>query len=368
MASLKVKARVLKDVKISDSEMYYTATFREWVADERFYHHLISFTTVMYNPNDGLTYCGLTAYDNDLLWTFDPETKEFRSCGYQSAGERFDVKIHRSLELAKDGTIYGATACLHALDQRAEAPGGKLFRYDPKTGKIEILAIPAPHDYIQTIALDDDRGILYGFTYPVWKLFRYDIASNRTKDFGNIGTGPHIPAIDDQGCVWGAWKDRCRKRDNLLRYDPETDEITYFDYGLPRMSPVDVGTVDSMLNGRDGYLYVGTSAGALCRLDPKTAKVAYLGKPDPELRMPGLILGNNGLLYCGTGTEGNTKLFAYDRESAKFIELGRVYDPQINDSSFILHHITEAADRTIYTGETDNPRRSGYLWECKVEM
>jgi outer membrane protein assembly factor BamB len=134
------------------------------------------------------------------------------------------------------------------------------------------------------------------------------------------------------------------------------------------MSPADIGTLDSMLNGGDGYLYIGTSAGALCRLDPKTAEVAYLGKPDPALRMPGLILGNNGLLYCGTGGEGDTKLFAYDRESAKFIELGRVYDPGINDSSFILHHITEAADRTIYTGETDNPRRSGYLWECKVEL
>ncbi|RKY66045.1 MAG: hypothetical protein DRQ02_09410, partial [Candidatus Latescibacterota bacterium] len=83
MPSLKTKAYVLKDAKIPNKELFYSNTFKKWVADERFYHDLIYFTTVMYNPNDGLVYCGLTAYDNDLLWTFDPETKEFRSCGYQ---------------------------------------------------------------------------------------------------------------------------------------------------------------------------------------------------------------------------------------------------------------------------------------------
>ena len=62
-------------------------------------------------------------------------------------GEQFDVKIHRSLVYDEtDQAIYGATACLHDVSRRLEAPGGKLFRYRPDTRQYEILSTPVPYD------------------------------------------------------------------------------------------------------------------------------------------------------------------------------------------------------------------------------
>src|SRR5574340_887968 len=97
----------------------------------------------------------ITAFNTDILHAFDPAAKNFRSLRYQEVAEPFEIKVHRSLELASDGTIYGASACLHGVNRRLEAPGGSLFRYHPKRGKIEKLCVPLARDYIQTITLDE---------------------------------------------------------------------------------------------------------------------------------------------------------------------------------------------------------------------
>ena len=76
----------------------------------------------------------MTAFNNDILHVFDPEARRFRSLDYSAIAEEFEIKVHRSLELAADGTIYGASACLHGVDRRREAPGGALFTYTPKSG------------------------------------------------------------------------------------------------------------------------------------------------------------------------------------------------------------------------------------------
>ena len=126
--ALKVKAHVLRDFARDD------------MAGDPSLAYGISFTSLLYNPNDGLVYCGLTTADNDLLYTFNHETKEFTSLNFQSVADEFDVKIHRSLELDDDGTIYGATAGLHPVPKRLSAEGGKIFKYHPDDGKIEVLA------------------------------------------------------------------------------------------------------------------------------------------------------------------------------------------------------------------------------------
>jgi len=323
----------------------------------------IAITTIMYNPNDGLIYCGLTDMRNDLLYTFDPASKEFRSLGFAEVAEKYDVKIHRSLVLDDDGTIYGATACLHDIDERMKAPGGKLFRHDPSSGKTEIIAIPVERDYIQNIAFDRVRRIIYGMTYPVGKFFRYDLGEGKKAEF-YIGTYPHFQAIDDDGGVWGAWGESNR----LFRYDPDADEMCWYRITLPRMSPGDTGGVDGIINGGDGYLYIGSVAGALFRLDPKGPEIKYLGKPCPGMRMACLTIGEDGLIYGVAGYNRDTSIFAYDRDSEKFYNLGPVYDPERDTICYIAHHVTMTDRRTLYTCETDNPVRPGYLWECKLEI
>ncbi|MDO8587329.1 MAG: hypothetical protein Q7T82_09840 [Armatimonadota bacterium] len=367
MGKCRVKAHVLKNISKPIANWYKDMAGKAFSeleqVDHDYYHNLIAFTTVEYNPADGLVYCGITAADNDILFTFDPASKKFESLHYERVGEKYDVKIHRSLILDDDGMMYGATAGLIEPFQYLEAPGGKIFSLNPKTKEIRILAIPAPHEYIQTIAMDKKRKIIYGFTWPLNKFFRFDLKTGKTTNFEAIGAGPHIPAVDDDGNLWGTWAMFGSSDKRLLKYLPDEDRIDFIRTLLPKMHGNDGGDIDGMLNGGDGYIYVGTVSGGLVRLDPKNAEFEYLGKPYPGTRLAGLCIGKDGLLYGGGGENYNTFVFAYDREKKQFRDNVRLYDADMNASCVIVHHITITDDGTVYAAETDNLERSGFLWE-----
>ncbi len=360
----RVTHHLLRDIKgrgLSEEQHAHSQEFRD---------HYIAFTCLLANPNDGLLYCGVTAFNNDILHVFDPEGKRFRSLGYPAVAEPFEVKVHRSLELASDGTIYGATACLHGLDRRQEAPGGALFRYHPG-GSIEKLAIPVRHDYIQTITLDDRRGLIYGQTYPVFSFFVHHLGSGDTDDFGYLGSITHLSALDDDGGLWGTWDP---VHHHLWRYDPARGEIVYFQHGLPEGASManimypGAGPVDCMLNGGDGLIYIGTTGGTLVRLNPRTAEVRYLGKPFASRRMPGLKVWRDGLLLGVVGDSELSSLFTYDRETGRFTDLGPIVDSESGLPLYRTHDLAVLDDRRVFVAETDVPSRSGYLWECEVEV
>ncbi len=363
--SLKCTAHILRDIAGGHGELG-ADEYGKTVGDEDLLRNRVAFTSFLYRPADALLYCGITAYDADIFYTFDPATAQFTSLRWQEVGEPFEVKIHRSLCQAPDGKIYAATAALHDITRRLDAPGGKIFSYDPATSEYESLCTPSPPDYIQTITLDPERRIIYGFTYPVFKFFKYDIDADEVTDFDYVGSITHISALDDDGKLWGTWHPRTH---NLFCYDPEGDEITWFRHSVPNaqagsdiMYP-GAGPVDCMINGGDGYIYIGTTLGELVRLDPKTAAVEFLGKPYPEMRMPGLTIAEDGLIYGCGGDGGAGQLFTYDRESRAFHLLGNVDDGE--QTCYRTHDLALVGDR-IFVAETDNPDRSGYLWECQV--
>jgi sugar lactone lactonase YvrE len=373
---MQVKAYVVDDTRVRDVQLDAADkarrqgyTFAQVQDDPETRSREISTVSLAYNPSDGLLYCGFTAWDNDILDTFDLDSKIFRSLNFQQVGDRFDIKIHRSLKVSGDGAVYAATAGLHDLDQRAQAAGGKLLRYDPTSGEFEVLGVPIPREYIQTIALDETRGILYGFTYPVAYAFRFDIDTRTSTDLGYVGSMPHSPVIDDAGNLWGTWTPLWANRGKacLFRYNPDSEEMTWYRKSLPAVYADDGCGIDSALNGGDGYLYFGTTAGALARLDPRTVEVTYLGHPLAGPRVSALVLGHDGLIYGSGGTHYDTHLFAYDRESGQSLVLGAIYDPQRETSNWTTHALCEPRPGLFYVGETDNPDRSGYLWECQVD-
>ena len=103
------------------------------------------------------------------------------------AGSAFDAKFHRSLEWDDDGTLWAATALFHDVDRYFEAPGGKIVHYDPETGKLEHVATPVEHVYIQALALDRRRRILYATTFTPEMLIRYEIETGRTRTLACLG-------------------------------------------------------------------------------------------------------------------------------------------------------------------------------------
>jgi hypothetical protein len=186
-----------------------------------------------------------------------------------------------------------------------------------------------------------------------------------------VGSITHISALDDDGCLWGTWDPT---QHNLFKYDPAQQRIIYFDHGLPEGAAMSnimypgAGPVDCMINGGDGYLYVGTTGGTLLRLNPKTADVTYLGRPYPSRRMPGLKIWRDGLLLGVVGDSELSYVFVYDRETGRFQDLGPIVDTTSGLALYRTHDLAFLDERRIYVAETDVPSRSGYLWECEVDF
>ena len=88
----------------------------------------------------------------------------------------------------------------------------------------------------------------------------------------------------------------------------------------------------------------------------------------PGGRLEGMDFGRDGLLYMGGGSMYCTRISVYDRESGKVTDLGPIYDPERDETCIIVHALAVTDDGTLYIGETDNPERSGFLWECKPQL
>ncbi len=380
-SKIEVKAHVLVDVEFGNFfERYNGWTYRDFKADENTLHKWVEFTTVMYCPEDGLIHCGLGRFDNDILYTFDRDSETFTSLKFHEVGEKFDVKVHRSLVLNSDGFIYGATALLHDINDSMQAPGGKIFRYKPGGTDLKVLDIPVPGSYIQSIALDERRQTLYGFTFMPERFFSYNIGTRQARDFGLIGSclfigQAHRPCVDDDGCVWGTWgsyysHDRLPTEGhaiNLLKYDPETDDVIFFPYGLLGPGRTSEDMIDDVINGKDGYLYIGGRSGNLYRLDPRKADIKCLGKPFfHQRRLSTLVLDRRGIIYGTLGDRDCTRLFRYDREARRFTELGIIYDLEKRQPAEKIHSLTITDDGVLFGGEIDNLHRCSFLWECKL--
>lgn len=366
---MQVKKHVLREISNPVPVPLATLGYRDFSANEDWYHNLISTTSVMWHPERQRVVCGLTSFDTDIVYEFDPATSEFHSLDYPSVSEKFEIKVHRSLALTSNGSVYGATAGLHREDQRHEAQGGRIFQYDFDKREYDILGIPVPPDYVQTITLDEQRGLIYGVTYPAFTFFAFDIEKRRTRYQHYVGSVPHIMALDDDGCPWSTWSPRTH---NLFKYNPDSNKMHFYNHGIPRsqgeagiMFP-GAGPVDTMLNGGDGYIYVGVTTGELVRIEPKSAQVEYLGKPSPETRLAALTLDPHGRLWGICGFLGRCRLFAYDRATRTFEDYGHIKDEESSIPIFIAHDMCFTSDSCIFVGETDTADRAGYLWEIQL--
>lgn len=362
----KVTYHAITNYQIKKKGVIDNATIDRW-ADKDFMANYHAFTSLAYSKTDGYLYCGVTNFGNDVLYRFDPATKKLESLKYQNAkfAEKFDIKLHRSTAIGADGNVYGATSCLHGIHQRPEGPGGKVFRYNPSTGKYTLLCIPKKRDYIQTITLDDKRGMIYGFTYPVFEFFAYSIKRDAVLFCEFMDSIVHVSALDDKGRYWGTWDG---VRHCLFHYDPQTNKVVYHNVVFPEpcrsLMYRNAGPIDSMVNGGDGCLYIGLESGSLYRFEPDSVKLTYLGRPFPFTRLPGLILGDDGLLYGCGGDNDDCALFSYDRSKKTFTNLGKIAKGSI--SCFRTHDLAKIGD-VIYVGETDHLSRTNYLWECKMD-
>lgn len=376
--TLKVRALILKNEKFQDLEEQRNWDYGQMTAHRGRARSWISFDSLTYNPADDCVYLGITDFSNDIFYRYRRADSRFEGLNFPSVADRYDAKFHRSLELDADGVLWAATAMLHDVDRFGEAPGGAIVRYDTKSGKLEKVAVPFPHVYIQSLVLDRERRLLHGVTFTPERLFTYKIRTGEVVDHGPIGSAvemaqPERPVLDDRGRLWSTWGVTRAFMDSpgphpirLLSLDPDTNKVTFYDHGIELLGRYDKGRIDTLVAGRDGFVYIGSSLGALYRLDPETAGVTYLGKPVPGERLAGMECAANGTLVLAGGRPG-AHLVRFFPDEDRFEVLGRIRDEALGEEAFQVHDIAIAADGTVYAGENDNFRRSGYLWECRLE-
>jgi hypothetical protein len=352
--------------------------YDDFAQNEAWRKRWISFDCSLYNRDEDRIYLGITSFDADIFKAYDRRTDKFVDLGYRAIADRFDAKFHRSLERGRDGKIYGAIALLHCVDKFHEAPGGSIVEYDPKSGAIRKLSIPLPHVYIQSIALDAKRDMIYCQCFAPEKLASFNLRTGEVRDYGLIGTGiggmcqPENLCIDDNGGVWSSWQ-LTRAWQNspgvdcqrLCRIDPDQQRINFFHEGLPRPNG-ERGTVkaEGLFNFHDGHLYASGGNGSLYRVNVENGKSEYLFTPitDRPSRLASMTLAKDGCAYGVTGRQGHCELLKFDFKRSKYELLGKIVEPG-GEACFQVHHVTFTDDGTLYVCENDVPYRSGYLWE-----
>lgn len=363
----------LKEAEISPEKWAHFTRWEQtngWLNDETLREKWISFDCLLYLPQNKLVYVGLTALNGDIFYTFDPHTGEFISLDYPAGGDRYAHKIHKSLQLAPDGFIYGAVATLGDVDIWPFARGGEIFRFNPQVRQFEPVCIPIAHDYIQGIILDKARHILYGDTFPGRKLFRYDLVTGEIRElamFGNVSTEQLF--LDAQGGLWHHYElAQWAGRFPLLRYDPDRDLIEYLNLDLPDIASTGpkASFVDSALMTRDERLYLGTASGALILLNTQKRKLEYLGKPLPGPRLKGLLEMPNGLILGAGGSKYETFLFSYDPATRAFQNLGLIQDTRDGTRCWLAHDACLIDPQTLVIAETDNPQRASCLYRITL--
>jgi hypothetical protein len=353
---------------------------------------LISFTSLHYHQPTGQLYCGLTSEANQLLIAFDPDEKQFTDLGFQDQDfcERYDTKIHRSFEPDGEDSILFATAALHEIETNLDAEGGRIFRFWPDSGEMQPLARPVRRDYIQTIAYDPRHQLVYGNCYPMGNSFIHSLKTDTTTYpdepidghkircdcdgnlWGLSGTRhkpiPHVSAMDLR--IMHEYFNQPYQTPLLYRYNPD-DGYEYLDDGLPLVN----GRCQQLANGLDigdGGMYLTTSIGMLYRVDKQSGaidEIAFLGAG----RLEGIAYDpERGLLFLGGGQMYQTHVFVVDVETRQRITpMWPVADEQTGERCIIVHDLAVTqrdGAYLVYTGETDNPNRSGHLWESEIRL
>jgi sugar lactone lactonase YvrE len=400
-----VKAHILRNAKLEGwrDKIVGRWSYRELCADLKWFHGWISFDSVAFNPDDRQIYCGLNSIDGDLLYRFDPVNGQFECLNTKQWTDAYDVKIHRTImHNPKDGCLYFATSLLHDMDEQQKAAGGKLVRFNPAKGSYDLLAVPAPRLYLQSIAADWRRNLIYSFTYPAEAVYKTDIAGKRSELVAYLGNAilfaqPHNAVVDKNGWLWGtmaetrAW-DECPGLQpvRLFKYHPDRNELVCFDHGLPRWDdktqllpdPVRTGAVtkvlgetrhrqdfgfcDSMAYDDERYIYAGTVAGVLSRIDTETGKVEKIANVVSTGRFPAMAL-RDGTLYGAGGMRGQTQLVRWNTRSDRIEFFSDLEDKSISQRPARIHELAVDDQGRVYLGENDNHERSSYLWSVEFD-
>jgi hypothetical protein len=129
---------------------------------------------------------------------------------------------------------------------------------------------------------------------------------------------------------------------------------------------VDYGFCDSMLFDGSRYIYAGTVAGVLCRIDTWTDKVEKIAHVIASARLPALAIAEDGTLYGAGGMNGYAQIVRWKPGAGQLDSFFHLRDPEIGEGPARIHEMAVDRNHCLYLGENDNHDRSSYLWTAKL--
>ena len=208
---------------------------------------------------------------------------------------------------------------------------------------------------------------------------------------------PHNAVVDSRGWLWGtcaetrAWDEMFGVHPiRLFKYHPDSECLIVFGHGLARLDDKDqlladgaadqpgtdvlagtphkqdFGFCDSTVYDGDRYIYAGTVAGLLCRIDTQTGAVQKVTNAISSGRFPALAI-LDGILYGAGGMNGRTQLFRWHIKSGETERYTRLADDASGESPARIHELAVGDGGRIYLGENDNHQRSSYLWSVTLD-
>ena len=177
---------------------------------------------------------------------FDQADSNFSALSAASDGRIYyvlsshDIDTHGRCFRYDLATHYGYFATANNKEQPADVPegyqpypGGHILACDLATGRVADLARAPAEEGLQTLAMDTDRGRLYGITWPHGLFVTYDIAAGELRNLGPVSRGGECGEGDQyfclvrslavhppDGAVWFTNADG-----EILRYDLDADAV-----------------------------------------------------------------------------------------------------------------------------------------------
>lgn len=376
------------------------------------------------SASDGKIYYVLCSEQIDLggqFYCFDPLTGNIEHLGdlTELCGEKDMKVVAQGKSHVKfyemDGKLYFSTHLgYYSIIDGMEKPGlpkdgygpyrgGHLLAFDMATRKTEDLGLAPNNEGILTMSMDTVRGLIYGLTWPVGYLFRYNVATREMKNLGPFtgegedGKGEKFRVIcrsiavnPDDGTIYLTDAEGRIKR--LRVGQDEVETIEGEDMRKDYFGTYDIFTAGSMAyNWRQVFWYapekkiygVHGNSGYLFRFDPSVPRIEVLERltsiPSQLSGMNdqfsygylGFILGpDRHTIYYLTGApiyidgkrvmgasstaRGEAKgledlhLITYDINTGLYLDHGAVFYPD-GQRPLYVNSIAVGSDGTVYS-------------------
>lgn len=308
------------------------------------------------------------------------------------SGRATQCKIHYCLVPARDGKLWGAT---HASgppmgdivwrpwqtwdDHRRMFSGFHIFCWDPATDEFRDYGAYQPNEGCRAMALAEERGKLYGVTWPRDHFWVFDIATECYRDLGRIGDiNPQAIWIDRDENAYTTDDFGC-----IVKYEVDADRLRHLEVRLPH-APFRDGThnlVYDAVPSPDGESIYGTTWSYDHRLfrydlyDGPDGRMHDLGRwhspESPEWNVfydlghcGGLVFGDDGWLYAGSRVAWKephgSYLIRYHPETGVTEELGR-FEAE-NMSTYVISRGSKDYAGRLYFGDVGTRPTGIYVY------